>query len=89
MTVIVEATTTGRALVVSCVDSDGTALFNFASLTVTAGQKFMRVFRPYTTVPGTEPTNVLHIPIHLCRYMKASVAAAGAASAKLAAYVRN
>lgn len=89
MTIVTEATTTPRTLVVSCTDSAGTSLFDFPSLTVTAGSKFVRFFRPYTVVPGSEPTGVLHIPVHLCRYMKASIAATGVASAKLAAYIRN
>lgn len=87
--VIVEATTTNRTLVVSCMAKDGTtANFDFASLTVTAGSKFMRTFRADAPIPGSEPTGVVHIPVDLCPKMKASIAAAGAASAKLAAYGR-
>jgi hypothetical protein len=88
LTVIVEATTTNRTLVVSCTDSTGTSLFDFASLTVTAGSKFMQVFRPDSPTPGSEPTGVTHFPLNLCRYMTATIAAAGAASAKLATYLR-
>jgi hypothetical protein len=89
ITVIAEATTTNRTLVVSCTDSAGTSLFDYASLTVTAGSQFMRVVRADSSVPGSEPTNVVHLPVTPCRWMTATIAAAGAASAKVAAYVRN
>jgi hypothetical protein len=86
---LVEATTTNRTLVVSCVTSDGaTSLFDFASFTVTAGSKYLHNYRQDSPTPGSEPTGVTHFPIELCQYMRASIAAAGAASAKLAAYVR-
>lgn len=88
LTILVEATTTGRALVLSCTDSSGTSLFDFASFTVTAANKYLLNVRPDSATPGTEPTNVTHFPVQLCRYMKASIAAAGAASAKLATYLR-
>ena len=89
LTVLTEATTTNRTLVVSCMSKDGVnSLFDFASLTVTAGAKFMRVFRTDAPIPGTEPTNVLHIPVDLCPKMQATIAATGSASAKLAVYAR-
>jgi len=88
VTFLTEATTTNRALVVSCTDSAGTVLFNFASVTVTAGSKFLLHYRPDSATPGTEPTGVTHYPVNLCRYMKGTIAAAGAASAKLASYMR-
>lgn len=86
--VLVEATTTNRALVVSCTDSAGTILYSYPSLTVTAGSKYLQTYNPETKVPGSEPTGVTHVPVELCSYMKADVAATGAASAKLAAYLR-
>jgi hypothetical protein len=87
--VIVEATTTNRALVVTCLAADGTtSIFDFASLTVTAGSKYMRTFRLDAPIPGSEPTGVVHLPFELCAKMQATVAAAGAASAKLAVYGR-
>ncbi len=94
--ILVEATTTGRALVLSCTDSAGTALFSFASFTVTAGSKFLNQYRINSLptlstdlVAVSEVTGVLHVPAPPCNYMKADVAAAGAASAKLAVYARN
>jgi hypothetical protein len=89
MVILVEATTTNRALVISCTNSAGTSLFDFASFTVTAANKYLHQIRPDSPTPGSEPTNVTHYPLELCRYMKATVAAAGAASAKLAVYTRN
>lgn len=89
VTFLVEATTTNRALIVSCTNAAGTVLFSYASLTVTAGSKYLRNYRPDSPTPGSEPTGVVHFPVELCPYMKATVAAAGAASAKLSAYVRN
>jgi hypothetical protein len=87
--VLVEATTTNRALVLSCTNSAGTSQFDFASFTVTAANKYLHTIRADSPTPGTEPTNVTHYPLEPCRYMKATIAAAGAASAKLAVYVRN
>lgn len=89
MMILVEATTTNRALVIACTDSTGTSLFDFASFTVTAANKYLHLLRWDSATPGTEPTNVTHYPVELCRYMKATIAAAGAASAKLAVYTRN
>lgn len=88
LTFLAEATTTNRALVVSCTDSAGTVLFSFASVTITAGSKFMLHYRPDSPTPGTEATGITHYPVSLCRYMKGTIAAAGAASAKLASYLR-
>jgi hypothetical protein len=88
LVVLAEASDTNRALVVSCLAKDGTtSLFDFPSLTVVAGSKYLREFR-FGPLPQVEPVGIVHIPVNLCPRMKASIAAAGAAAAKLAAYGR-
>lgn len=87
--ILTEATTTGRTLVVSCMSRDGVnILFSLANVTVAASNKYLLTYRLDANVPSTEAANVTHIPLELCPLMKASIAATGAASAKLAVYGR-
>lgn len=87
--VLVEATTTNRALVASCMAANGTTtLFSFPSHTITQGQKYLLTYRFDSAVPLGEVTNVKHVPVEVCPIMKFAIAATGAASAKLAVYGR-
>lgn len=87
--VLVEATTTSRALVASCMAANGTTIiYSFPSFTITQGQKYLLTYRFDSPVPLGEVTNVKHVPVEVCPIMKFAIAATGAASAKLAVYGR-
>lgn len=77
-----------RALTISWLAADKTTVLFTQAVTVTNGTRALIFVNKNAAIPSSEPTGVTHINVDPGKYMKFSLAAAGAAAGTVAIYGR-